>query len=128
MGWTVTHLESAGIVEIKLSGVVSGDGLREATTEAIRVAGQYGLSRGLIDATQQVRTGSMVDLVELPQQYSDLGLNRESRIALVLPVEEDLHGIADFYETVCVNRGWMVQTFAARDKAIGWLLAGTGRP
>ena len=38
MGWKVTHLEAPGIVEIKLSGVVSGDGLREATTEVIDLA------------------------------------------------------------------------------------------
>ena len=121
MSWTVTHIEALGIVEVKLSGVVTGDGLRESTTEGIKIAGKFRLKRGLIDASEQTRTGSMADLIEIPQQYSDQGLSRKTFIALVLPVKEELHGIADFYETVCVNRGWQVQTFTARDRAIGWL-------
>ncbi len=126
MSWEVSHLESAGIVELRLIGVVTGDSLRDATSEGIRLAVEHGLVRGLIDATEQVKTGSMVDLVELPQLYSDQGLSRETRIALVLPIKEDLHAIADFYETVCVNRGWQVQSFRAREEAIAWLLAGPG--
>ena len=123
MGWTVAHIESLGIVEIKLDGVVTGDGLREATTAGIKLAMEQGLSRGLIDATDQVRTGSMVDLIELPGQYSDQGLSRATNIALVIPADENLHGVAEFYETVCVNRGWNVETFADREHAIAWLVA-----
>lgn len=124
MSWEIIRHESAGIVEARLTGVVTGDALREATTEGIRVATKHRLTRGLIDAAEQVRSGSMVDMVELPQQYSDQGLSREMRIAVVMPTAENLHGTAEFYETVCVNRGWQVQTFPARDEAIGWLLAG----
>ena len=124
MSWEVNHIESSGIVELKLVEVVTGDALREATGEAIRVAGQHDLHRGLIDASEQIRTGSMVDLVELPQQYADQGLSRDVRIALVMPKAKELHEVADFYETVCVNRGWQVQTFPSRDEAIAWLLAG----
>ena len=124
MSWHVEHIESSGIVELKLVGVATGDALREATSEVIRVASQNDLHRGLIDASEQVRTGSIVDLVELPQQYTDQGLSRNVRIALVIPRAKELHDIADFYETVCINRGWQVQTFPSRDEAIAWLLAG----
>lgn len=121
MSWTVTHLESLGIIELKLIGVVSGDDLRQATKEGIARVNESRLSRGLIDATEQERTGSMVDMIELPQQYSSEGLSRETRIALVIPVKEELHGIAEFYETVCINRGWQVKSFATRKQALAWL-------
>ena len=121
MSWTVTHIESLGIVEMKLVGAVSGDELRAATTEGIALVRKLRLSRGLVDASEQEKTGSMVDLIELPQQYSSEGLSRETRIALPIPAKKELHGIADFYETVCVNRGWQVRTFATRKQAITWL-------
>lgn len=121
MSWSATHLESLGIVEMKLAGVVSGDDLRAATTEGIAIATDNALWRGLVDCTDQEKTGSMVDLIELPRQYSDEGLSRETCIALVIPAKKELHGIADFYETVCVNRGWQVRTFETRKQAIAWL-------
>lgn len=125
MSWTTTHLESLGIAELKLVGAVSGDDLRAATRQGIALAREHGLRRGLVDCKDQEKTGSMVDLIELPRQYSDEGLNRETCIALVIPANKELHGVTQFYETVCVNRGWQVQTFETREQAIEWL---TQRP
>ncbi len=122
MSWSVSHLESLGIVETRLDGVVSGDDLRAATSEGIALAKDNGLSRGLVDCSDQEKTGSMVDLIELPRQYSEEGLSRETCIALVIPENRELREIADFYETVCVNRGWQVRTFKTRKQAIAWLV------
>ncbi len=121
MSWTVTHHASLGVIEMRLVGVVSGDDLRAATTEGIAMVRKHQLNRGLVDATEQQKTGSMVDLIELPQQYSSEGLSRDTCIALVIPDNRELHGIAEFYETVCVNRGWQVRTFATRKQALAWL-------
>jgi len=34
---------------------------------------------------------------------------------------EELRDNAEFFETVCINRGWAVQRFTDREQAIRWL-------
>lgn len=121
MGWKISHLKSLGIVEMRLAGAVTGNDLRAATKEGISLANKLKVTRGLVDCTDQEKTGSMVDLIELPQQYTDQGLGRDTRIGLVIPTRKELHEIAEFYKTACVNRGWQVKTFGKRDAAIAWL-------
>jgi len=53
--------------------------------------------------------------------YEKLGMDKTTRIAvLVSNIEtkaEELH----FYENVCLNRGWHIRIFTDRDAAIEWL-------
>jgi len=123
MPWELDYNEGLGLIELKLIGVVSGPALRDATTEGIALAKQLGAARAIIDATLQEQTGSVTDLYDLPRQYDEEGLDRRVCIALLLPVDHNLHEIADFFETVCVNRGWNVSNFDSREPALEWLLA-----
>ena len=113
--------DSLGVIELVLSGIVTGHDLREATSEGIALQKEVHETRCLIDATDQEQTGTVLDLYHLPSQYAEEGLDRRSLLALVLPTRHELLELALFYETVCVNRGWHVRLFPTREEAIGWL-------
>lgn len=121
MTWKISHDSTLGIVELVLTGAASGEELLEASTAAIGLIRKTGVTRGLIDAADQVETASVADLFSLPSHYFEEGLSHDTRIALVIPERPELHDVTEFYETVCVNRGWTVQRFADRDQATAWL-------
>ena len=121
MPWEVNHNPSLQAVELSLTGAVSGEDLRDGTMQGIRRALELGVSRGLIDAGEQEQTASMLELLDMPALYEAEGLPRRIRIALVVPRRVELHEVAEFYETICLNRGWMVHRAASREEAIEWL-------
>ena len=122
MPWTLNYEEKTAIVELVLEGRVTGDALRAATSAAIQRVQDTGACRGLIDASAQEQTGTVLDLYQLPDQYAAEGLSRHVTIALVAPRNPALEELARFYENVCINRGWTVRSFGDRGGALAWLL------
>jgi hypothetical protein len=49
-------------------------------------------------------------------------VDRSARMAVLLPATAKERELAAFYETVCLNRGWLVQRFETRDEARRWLI------
>ena len=112
---------SSGVIELVLSGVVSGAELRKATSEGIALTKDLEKTRCLIDASDQEETGTILDLYDLPDQYAEEGLDRRTRLALLMPTRDELHEITTFYGALCVNRGWQVRLFSDREEALDWL-------
>lgn len=75
----------------------------------------------LVDAVDLESVDSVTDLYELPKQYIEEGVSRSTRIAMVMPRSETARKFIRFYENVCVNRGWTVQSFETRGEAEKWL-------
>lgn len=122
MTWTVDYNSTLHIIEGVFTGRTTESDLKESTTKAIALSKEQGKVNFLIDATELELTTSIFDLYDLPAtQYGAENLNHQSRLALVLPklLEEKVN--VQFYKTTCVNRGWFVQLFPNRDKAIKWL-------
>ncbi len=121
MPWSVDYDEEHGFVEIEYSGSTTGDDLRMATREAIALSEQHGALKCIVDCTYQEKTGDVLDLYEFPKIYEGAGLSRAIQLALLMPLATELHEFAEFYENVCVNRGWQVRTFRSREQAFEWL-------
>jgi hypothetical protein len=121
MPWSLKHDDTLGIVNLVYEGELSGDDLREATREGILLSQKHDAVKAIVDCTRQEKTGDILDLYEFPDLYSQAGLNRAMRIALVMPIATELHELARFYEDVCVNRGWQVKNFDTREEALAWL-------
>ena len=119
--WTVKYNESLGAIDLVYEGVLSGDDLRQATREGIALAQKHVVEKAIVDCAHQLKTGDVLDLYEFPDMYSQSGLSRATRIALVRPIATELHELATFYEDVCVNRGWQVKSFDTREEALAWL-------
>jgi hypothetical protein len=79
-------------------------------------------NRFLSDATQATLKVSIRELYDLPELYKDQDLRPPVLIAVLPPTSEAGKGLVDFYETVCLNRGWTVRIFGERQEALDWLL------
>jgi hypothetical protein len=63
-----------------------------------------------------------MDIYDFPnKQYNEEGSNRGVRMALIMPNSSKAMALAEFFVTVCLNRGWMVKEFTDRQRAIDWL-------
>jgi hypothetical protein len=124
MTWTLEHNESPHYIHVTLFGSVSGPELHELTSAAIALLKKQGASGAFIDLIKLESVTSIIDIFDLAdKQYDQEGLDRNVRIAMVLPVSHSAKQAAEFYETVCVNRGWLVQSFPGCNEAIEWLKA-----
>ena len=127
MAWTHEYNSTLRLVEVVFTGDTTGRDLHEATTKAISLSKERGITRFLVDAAELKLSAPLIDIIDLPdKQYVEEGLDRRSRVALITPISPRGKEAAQFYETVCYNRGWQVQLFTTRDEAMAWLHAAEG--
>jgi len=122
MTWTLEHNETFRFIHVTLFDSVSGPELKEVTSAAIALLKKKGVLGAFLDLTGLELMAPIIDVYDLPdKQYDQEGLDRNVRMAMVLPVSHSAKQAAEFYETVCVNRGWLVRSFPERNDAIEWL-------
>ena len=121
MPYEVNYNSKLRIVEATVSGVLSAEEFHSCTDEQMNLTAKHGIGSVLINALELTSVEFVMDIYDLPGRYEEGGLSRSSRFALVLPKLRSLHEIGEFYDNVCNNRGWTVQSFATRDEAIAWL-------
>ena len=129
MPWTVEYDPEHGIVTGTYVGRVTDEEFRQATVEAMRLATAHATNLFLIDDSKWEGGASTLGLFDLPALFSELGFARDSRGAVILPPAgtpqaEDV----EFFETVCVNRGWYIRLFKDRATALGWLVGDADGP
>jgi hypothetical protein len=122
MSITVKYNPELSIIESMLADNVTAEDLRMHEMQAIALAKETNSIRFLTDATQATLTMSLFGLYDLPELYEDQDLQRPVFIAVLPPASEAGKGLVDFYETVCLNRGWTVRIFGQRQEALDWLL------
>ena len=123
MPYSIKHLPDLAIVEVARTGLISGDDLREATSECITLQKHTGVTKFIVDANGWEVIASFLDVYNLAdQQYSNEGLDRKTHIAVILPTSISAQAAADFYETVCKNRGWNARVHPNRQSALEWLM------
>jgi len=124
MSFTINYNTEHGIVESVLTDDVTKEDLRLHEIRCMDLAEESKSSLFLTDATRATLKVSVVNLYDLPELYEKYGLERRPvRIAVLEPTSEEGKGLVDFYETVCVNRGWHSKAFTTRQEAVDWLLA-----
>ena len=129
MPYTVKHDPVFGIIEVTFTGLITEANLREATTQAISRQKQTDTTRFLVDANGWDVRASFIDIYEIAdKQYLKEQLNRQSRIAVILPTSVSVQEAARFYETVCFNRGWNAKICSDRQSAKDWLLGKSSPP
>jgi hypothetical protein len=122
MTLSVKYNAEHGIVETKLSGVVSPEMLRQETEQAIALAQANDCLFFLSDYSEAQADFSIVDVFELPALQTEADLDRCAQIALIAPVSSAGRELAEFYETVCFNRGWSARVCVDRESALAWLV------
>jgi hypothetical protein len=128
MAWTLDYDPESGIIVTTYRGTSTVGDLRDASSAAIALGKTHESWRFLTDASEGSFDVALIALLNLPaKQYQAEGADRGSRVALLLPKSAKDRDLARFYETVCLNRGWLVQSFDDRDEARRWLLEDAGR-
>ena len=123
MSWDVAHDPTINVVVVTYTGRTTGEDLRAATSAAIALGKETGTSNFLVDATDLEITASIFDIYALPTQQYVEGAKTTSRIAVIRPTAPDAVDAANFYETVCRNRGWFTRLFGERQSAVSWLVS-----
>ena len=124
MPYDTKLLRELEIVELKLWGSISGADLRAATAECVSLQRQTGATKFLIDVNGWHVVASVADFYQLPAElYEKEGVDRRSRIAVILPSSQSGQQAARDYEIMCRNRGWQAQLCPDRQSAIDWLEA-----
>lgn len=122
MPWTYNYNPTLLIAEVSYVGRTTAHDLKESTSEFIALQKETGINRFLIDTSEMEFVASIIDILNLPEkQYLEEEADRSSRVALVMPPSAKEKEAVEFYETVCKNRGWNVQTFLERKEAVRWL-------
>jgi len=123
MPWSLQHIENLQIVELTISGHVSGDELKEAAAARIALGKERGVHKYIINARHiDAPESATPEVYDIPtRMYAEKKLSRASQIAVIAPLSSESMWVTGFYEDICVNRGWRVHTFLDRDLAIDWL-------
>ncbi len=125
MPWQTEYRADAGVIHTTFTGLVSPAELAAALAAAISLAARHGAHRFLTDLRRLDGGHSVFDLYALAETLHDLPLAPGAREALVMPTSPRAANDADFWETVCRNRGYEVRGFADPAGALGWLRAST---
>jgi len=122
MPYAIKHIPDLKTIEVTLTGVITGVDLKRATTDAISLQRQTGVTRLLIDADGWEVAASPLEIFDLPaRQYWEEGAKRETRFAVIRPTSSSAREAARTYETMCQNRGWRARIWPDRESAMGWL-------
>ena len=122
MPWRYDIDPDQQIVELTYTGDITKRDLSESVSECIALEENKGLNRFLVDTIEMLSVSSLMDVYDLPaKQYVEENADRLGRVALIPPKSSRAREAVRFYETVCQNRGWMVQVFEERHAATEWL-------
>jgi hypothetical protein len=121
MAYAIEYLPDEEIILITNRGLFTFDDFARQAREALEVTQRYHCKRLLVDCTAIITQADLYEIFNSPRVYEEMAAPRTNRVALLAP--EDQHSREDikFYETVCVNRGWLVRIFAQRSDAVHWL-------
>jgi hypothetical protein len=123
MSWDVNLNEALKIIEIVYRGHITARDLQDSTSRAIALEKEKGVILFLIDATETEIAASLMDILSLPdRQYVEEKADPLGRVAVILPRSPRAQEAARFYEMASKNRGWTVEVFPTRDRALHWLV------
>lgn len=121
MAWSINRSAEGRYIEVVFAGSVLSGELADAVRETLRQAVEHRLVRILADCTQLEGGHTFADLVEVIGEMRDRGLEGRYREAVLLPAKPQVVPLAEFWETACLNRGFIVQLFKDRTAALDWL-------
>lgn len=105
-------------------GPITGQDLKGSLADRLALGREKGVTDFIINAQELVaQHKAIVDVLNLPgKEYLKENMDRESRMAVLVPTDPESVWIAEFYETVCINRGWKVHICNDHASAVRWLL------
>ena len=119
MAATVSYKEEEGVISVIESGTVTKSDFEAAVETIVRLIGETGCSRVLVDARQQQSHTDGLDAYDRAVHASRR--LRDSGTRLGILVGEHLVKGHQFFETVSRNRGLLARVFDDEDAVRRWL-------
>lgn len=121
MEWSIILHEDKDYAEVVTNGVADKDGSL-AMVKAISTAlSGTKIKRILVDHRNISKaSGGIVDVYDRPIKFKEMGVSQNIKVAEVVKPEH--RKFFDFFETVCVNRGYDFSIFEEEKGALEWLL------
>jgi hypothetical protein len=124
MPWEYKTNSDQNIIEVKYTGNVTAQDLRESTSKVIAFEKETGIHSILSDTTEANLAASLSDLYAIPtKQYVEEVADPSGHLAIILSTSPKEREAAEFFQIVCRSAGWCVNTFASRQLAIDWLIS-----
>jgi hypothetical protein len=124
MPWEIQFVPEKETLVIAARGPVSDEEARELPHRAISLLKDTQATRVLGDCRGMQSGPSVASVYWLVNDYANRGLSRQTRIALVHSGAPQAVELAQFYETVCVNRRYEAKAFDSSKAAEAWLHSG----
>jgi len=121
MSINISFLAEDGVILLTCSDRLTYRDLQAATGEANEIARSHDCYRFLVDACKMDQSLAVHEIYDFPRFYASLGIPHRARIAVVPPPSTTRPDNFHFYETVCRNAGFMVESFAGVQAAREWL-------
>jgi len=121
MAITFAYNADLGIVEIICKGTISPNELETNQEPVFALTKEHNTDMHLLDLTNYESSLSTLHILSSVSSYSDK-TTRRLRIAVIRPISEKAREDIQFYENVCLNRGWNARVFPERKDAIDWLV------
>lgn len=121
MEWTITLNEEEQYAEIVTSGIADRDGSLDMV-KAIPLALRKTKTKKILIDHRNISSisGRTIEIYHRPTEFKEIGVIRGIKVAeIVKPEHKEFF---DFFETVCVNRGFTFSIFDDRKSALEWLL------
>lgn len=120
MEWTIVVNEEHQYVEVMTRGIADKDSSLNMAKAILNETKTRQIKKILIDHRNLEHvSGSTIENYERPQLLKDSGAAPGVRIALIVKPAHWEH--FRFFETVCVNHGFLVSIFHDKEKAMSWL-------
>ena len=123
MPYAIKFIENNRIIQIKNNGELSYEELLTQTREVIKIQQEKSTSLILTEFVSVKLDVNIADIFQFPEVYEQLGMQRKNKIAVVVSDVEIKTDELQFYETICLNRGWNIKIFLKEKEAIKWLLS-----
>ena len=122
MNWEIKYLLQEGVVTVKISGTLTDiDENQKMVAEALAVAKEHGTTKCLLDDRDLTLDMKIMDIYDVPELLSNLGVPRNYRVALVVAESARHDEGFTFYETRAFNMGYHHRLFTDIQTALDWL-------
>jgi len=124
MEWKLEYHQDSHVVELFMIGLITGPDLMASVADRIALGREKGVTNFIINAEDLIAQQSAVtDVLDLPEvKYLEEDMERDCRLAVLVPKDPESTWLGEFYETVCVNRGWQAHICENHESAVRWLL------
>lgn len=121
MAWDVKYLADEKIINIVNKASLTSKDYVEQLIKALELAKKHNTHLFLSDNREATNKAAIFEIFYLPAFFDKFGADKRNKLGVIVPKSSDKNESYEFFETVCINRGWNVKLFRGKQNAIEWL-------